>query len=338
VRPPLALLAASLAVVGCGSGATAGDGAQPIDAGDASAPVDAAAPADATRPVLGPATFRLTLDAGAFPPTAAHPSALVYVPSGFDPTPPLAVVVFLHGFDNCVDNVVRDAGASCDPNGGTPVRAAYALAAQLEAAGRNALLLVPEIDFDVATGNPGTLGASGGFRALLDETLRDLAPVLGARTSADVGELVVASHSGGYQAAAGIAARGGVPVDELYLLDSLYGDFADFDAWVRQDLASFAAATDGGSPARRFADVYTSFGGTLANSQQMADRAAGWLAADPALADAGALVDDRTTSTWSAGTYRHGLLFKQSGLSHDGVPRYYFGHLLATSALPSKPQ
>ena len=62
--------------------------------------------------------------------------------------------------------------------------------------------------------------------------------------------------------------------------------------------------------------------------QAMADRAAGWVGAD-----SGALVDDRTTSTWPPETYAHGLLFKSSALSHDGVPRYYFQQLLQTSGL-----
>jgi hypothetical protein len=215
-------------------------------------------------------------------------------------------------------------GQSCDPDGGTQVRNAYALVTQLEASGKNALLLCPEVAFDQASSNPGALGTSGGFQALLAETLEDLGPVLGPRALSDVGEVLVVSHSGGYQVAAGIAQRGGLPVTEIWLLDSLYGNTADFDAWVTADLASFELAT------RRFATVYTAGGGTLANSQAMATRAAGWVG------DGGALVDDRTTATWPPATYHHGLLFKQSALTHDGVPRYYFGQLLETSSLPAR--
>jgi hypothetical protein len=50
-------------------------------------------------------------------------------------------------------------------------------------------------------------------------------------------------------------------------------------------------------------------------------------------ADPSVLVDDRTTATWPDDTYRHGLLFKESALTHDGVPRYCFEHMLATSTL-----
>ena len=271
-------------------------------------------------------TYLLRLDAGAFPPSTEHPSALVVIPPGFDATPPLSVVVYIHGFNNCVENIVRKQGESCDPKKGTPVRSAFSLAEQLQASRRNALLLCPEVAFDRESADPGNLGKAGGFKALLAEALRGLPPPLSRLTPAEVGDVVVASHSGGYQAAAGIAVRGGVAVRELYLLDSLYGSNTDFETWVQSDLGSFAGPVSG----RRFADVYTMTGGTLSRSQAMADRVRTWVVADPSV-----LVDDRTTSTWPEATYRHGLLFKLSELSHDGVARYYFGQLLATSALPA---
>ena len=290
----------------------AGCGDDAVQAPDAPAP-DAAIPIDASGDAIASGLYPLDVDAGAFPPVGSHPNVIVYVPANFDPTPPLSIVVFLHGFDNCIENIVQASGGECTPDGGT--RAAYGLIDQMEAANKNALLICPELAFDQSTGNPGQLGNPNGFRALLTETLADLGMRIG-----DVGPVVVASHSGGYQAASAIVSRGGVPVVELYLLDSLYGDTSTFDAWAMSNIA-----------ADRFADVYTQGGGTLANSQAMADRAATWV--NP---DAGLLVDDRTTATWPDSTYHHPLLFKLSGLSHDGVPAYYFGHLVGTSQIPQR--
>ncbi|MBA3542410.1 MAG: hypothetical protein H0T79_22530, partial [Deltaproteobacteria bacterium] len=243
------------------------------------------------------------------------------IPQDFDPTPPLDVVVYVHGFNNCITNVLGEVGGPCTPDG--PARSAFQLATQLEASGRNAILVLPEVAYDQATGDPGMLGTAGGFRALLDATFANLPAPLGPLDPATVGATIIAVHSGGYRAVAAMATIGDVPVDELWLFDSLYGSVASFDAWIKDDLASFAGA----APARRFANVYTSGGGTLTNSEAMADRAAGWVAADPSV-----LVDDRTTATWTDDVYHHGLLFKRSGLSHDGVPGYYFEHMLATSA------
>ena len=303
----------ALLLIGCGSSP-----AKTTDAGDdadlsATGPTDGGAGAGTTDDA---ATYLLTLDAGAFPPTAAHPSALVYVPRNFNPTPPLSVIVFIHGFSNCVENVVRDAGGECEPDGGT--RAAYSLASQLETTAKNAILLVPEIDYDAQTGNPGNLGTADGFKALLTETLADLSGPLHGATVADVGTLIVASHSGGYESAAGISSVGGVPVTELYLLDSLYGNTADFDTWAMAVAAG-----------KRFADVYTTGGGTLANSQAMATRAQAWV-------PAAELLDDRTFDTLTDAQYAYELLFKESALAHDGVPAYYFGKLVGTSVLAPK--
>jgi len=107
-------------------------------------------------------------------------------------------------------------------------------------------------------------------------------------------------------------------VVEVDLLDSLYGNSADFDAWA------MAVA-----PGKRFADAYTSGGGTLANSQAMATRAQAWVPADQ-------LLDDRTTDTLTDAQYAHELMFKMSGLTHDGVPAYYFGKFVGTSVLAPK--
>ena len=80
------------------------------------------------------------------------------------------------------------------------------------------------------------------------------------------------------------------------------------------------------APGKRFADVYTSGGGTLANSQAMATRAQ-----QLAWVPAAQLLDDRTTATLTDADYAHELIFKLSGLTHDGVPAYYFGKLVGTS-------
>jgi hypothetical protein len=233
-------------------------------------------------------------------------------------------VTYIHGFENCVQNIVGDADAPC--TAGAPARSSFGLIQQLERASRNALLVCPEVAFDTRSADPGHLGQAGGFRALLTETFARLRPLLGPLEVERAAVEVVASHSGGYRAAAAMATIGGVEVAEVWLLDSLYGETTSFDGWVEGRSGDF----DGTAPTARFADVYTAAGGTLANSQAMATRAHGWFSAAP-----GDVVDDRSSATWPDETYRHGLLFKQSALTHDGVARYYFEHLLATSRLPT---
>jgi len=238
---------------------------------------------------------------------------------------PTELVVYVHGFNNCVENIVGETSMACTPGG--PKRNAFSLAAQLEQSGRNALLICPEVAFDQASGAAGKLATQGGLKAMLAETLAELPPPIGPIDLAEHDQLIIATHSGGYVAAAAMATIGDVRVDELWLFDSLYGRTSSFDSWVMGDIPSFATSM----PARRFANVYTSGGGTYANSQAMADRAAGWVTGDPSV-----LLDDRTTATLTDAEYQHGLIFKLSGLSHDDVPRKYFSRLLATSSLPAR--
>lgn len=258
------------------------------------------------------------LDAGAWP-LPGMPNVLVYVPASFRRLRPLHVIMWLHGYSNCVENVVRDADGECTPDAG--VRSAHHLAAQLEASGRDALLIVPELDFE----SPGSFAMPNSARALLIETFAHLRKYLGELRIENLAPIIVAAHSAGNDPAANIVSAGGLTVAEVWHLDSLYGEIPVYVAWIQSQLPSFE-----GSPARcRFADIYTHEWGTEDNSLNLAETAnSNWLP------DAGAVVDDRTLNEISDAELRHGLVFKLSDLSHDDVARIWFGRLLSTSNLP----
>lgn len=246
--------------------------------------------------------------------------AVVYIPAGYDPDEgPIDAVVFLHGHRNCAENVVRARNGACTARGA--VRQAYNLSAQLEASGKRAILIVPQLGFDAASSDPGALGNEGGFDALLMEIGARLEPVFGfAVTWWEWGDIAIFSHSGGYRAAAAIATVGGYPVRELYLLDSFYGADEELAAWIEEDVESFEA---GSSWRRRFGSFYTG-GEPQTRSIALASR----------MASAPSLIDDRTTRTWSEVDHDRGLMFKRSGLGHDAIVRWYFGRVLAASELP----
>lgn len=98
------------------------------------------------------------------------------------------------------------------------------------ASGTNAILVIPQGPDHAKSGNFGKLMRPGGLDALTREVLvvlyRDLglAPVLG--------ELVLTSHSGGYQAVAAGLNVGNPPVSQVGLFDSLYGMNDAFVAWT----------------------------------------------------------------------------------------------------------
>jgi hypothetical protein len=273
-------------------------------------------------------TFELTH--GAFP-GSGHPDVAVHVPPGFDPCGTPSLVLFFHGFYNCVDNVLRSTDAECTAGGGA--RTGLAVAEQLDAAGVNALLVAVELAYDQASDDPGDLAQLGELRAMLDELFGAyLSPLVGVTLETDGFDRVVfASHSGGYRAVAVLLDVGGVEADEVELYDSLYGSYATYADWTAGDVAAFATAPG----SRRFSVVWTTGGGTVDLSHQLeAD-------VDDALTQAGLstllFYQEETAPDPTPADLAHPFYFKHSGLSHEGVVRYYFERLIGASGIAPVP-
>jgi hypothetical protein len=282
----------------------------------------AAGDPDASWPQDGgsdPAIWAFALDAGAFA-RAAWPGVVVVAPAGFRLVKPVRVVIWIRGLGNCATNVVRDRDGECTPDAG--LRDSFQLAAQLQASARNALLIVPELDYDSGNDDPGTLTMPIGLRALLAETLNDLKPWLGNLTIGDLAPLIVAAHSAGWRSQSAILQAAGLPVAEVWQFDSFFDGIPPVVNWIQLDPGSFV----GVPPKRRLADLYTDL--TEADSENLAQTAeTEWLP------DAGAVLDDRGTGDILDDALRLGLVFKASDLSHNDVPRVWFRRLLATSPI-----
>jgi len=301
----------------------AGDAAGDADSGS----IDADATNPAKQPLKTDLTLPLWLDNAAFAQTPSHPSALVFAPKGFDPTQKLQIIIYIHGHNNCVTNVLGITDTSCDSQKKTPIRSASHLSTQVSAAAKNVLLILPEVAYDMASSDPGKLGEKNGFSKLLVEILGKLPDVIGHKTLLDVAAVTVASHSGGYWTTAGIATQGGVSIEQIWLLDSLYGSYPSYVGWIKGNIAGLSGASKWKS---RLFIVYTDGGGTMALSQQLA-------AETQPLVPVDSWLHDTTTSTWKASGYAHGLLFKHSALTHHGTTLYYPQQLIETghfSAIP----
>lgn len=250
-----------------------------------------------------------------------HPSALVHLGAGFRKAGPLNLVVHYHGWVNCIANDGEGKGIACTHGG--PVRIPHNLIAQLDRSGANAALVLIERSFDQANSDDGHLADEGFFRSMILELLPRIGELAGrVYAEADLGKIVLSSHSGGYRALAHTLERGGLTehVTQVILLDSVYDNTAQFEAWAQAALGE-----------ARLAIVYTDHAGTLANTQQIADHASRWVHA--AGLDARLLVDDRTQGTLPDPAFDAPLFFKRSGLSHDGTAQVYFGKLLAHAGL-----
>ena len=263
-----------------------------------------------------PRALEFELRAGAFP-ESGHPDAAVHVPPGFDGTRRPGVVLYFHGWNGCVATVLGDDDTPCTEGG--EVRRASSLAAQVDDARVNALLVAVELRVDQATGDPGQLAFPGDARELLRELFEEhLARPLGYTIDVDtLDRVVMISHSGGYQAIASTLRYGGLAtIAEVDLLDSLYGADDVFADWVRD------AATDFDAP-KRFVNLYTSLGGTFDRSRNLADVARG---------AAGAYLrrvsDDDGDTDLSSEALARPVVFKRVPREHSELPRAYIRPLL----------
>jgi hypothetical protein len=276
------------------------------------------------RPPLPDVLF-YDLQSGAFP-DSGHPDVAVHVPPGFDATLHPGLVLYFRGWNQCVASALADSDIPCSDDG--EARPALSLATQIDDARVNALLVAPELRFDLPSGEPGQLGNPGGLRALLDELFSGrLADDLGCSLDVDaLDRVMIVSHSGGYQAAASALALGDVPrIVEVDLLDSLYGADEVFTGWIAGETLRFDPRVD---DSVRFVDLYTCCGGTVDRSRSMAQVARDALG-EAGLADL--LFDDDGEDDLAEEDLAHPLVFKRVPRDHSELPRAYVRALVESA-------
>lgn len=195
-------------------------------------------------------------------PHAAHvhpgaPSALVHAAAGFDPTRPLQLVVFLHGYMACARMLLDDGPVECRP--GEPPRPGRELGRAHDAAGRNTLFVVPQLAFLQPTGKPGCFAKPGCFRAFLEEALAalPLSRLSPRKRLDDVAAITLVAHSAGYEAALAVLEHGEVDalVRDVVLFDALYGEERAYLSWfaAHPQARLLSLHLRGGRPARNSA-------------------------------------------------------------------------------------
>lgn len=256
--------------------------------------------------------FQFSMRNGAFD---TQPSCVVVIPPRFDASKPLDLALYVPGFNNCVDNLVRDADGTCRP-GGSRHNSSH-LATQFINAGVNAVLVLIGLRREEATGDPGRLRRAGALNAFLNELLGEhLAPMIGARSLSQVRNISLSCHSGGYTAVAAMIRAGDISTQlrEVGLFDALYGDTSTYTQW----------ATSHAMSPYRFVDVFTG-GSTESNSRSIASAIQRGIPADMYWFN-----DNRATPSADI-LRRPGSLFSVSGLSHTEVSRVWPNLFWSTS-------
>lgn len=161
----------------------------------------------------------------------------IFIPKDFRPGRKTDFVVHFHGWGN---NVAR----ALDH---------YRLIEQFTAAGKNAILIVPQGPYNASDTFDGKLEDPNGFARFMTEALNVL-ETKGKIPKPQIGKIILSGHSGGYGVISSILDVGGLTdhVQEVWLFDALYGRTEKFTKW-------FEAPK---SDSLRFIDIYTDHGGT----------------------------------------------------------------------------
>ncbi|HUQ06228.1 MAG TPA: hypothetical protein VM261_27175 [Kofleriaceae bacterium] len=223
-------------------------------AGNAALPPATFAPVMATGRAGGATPPVIGASAVVVMPTAPFPSSgqpwtdgrvHIFVPEGYHQRDAHDVVLIFHGHSTTIDASVP----------------AHRYREQLYASGTDAILVVPQGPVNAASGNFGKLMDPAATAAFLDEVMTVLyrAELI---TRPVVGDVVLTSHSGGYQAvAANLDPAATFAVPQVNLYDSLYGFLPTYRDFV----------VGGG----RLRSNYTSGGGTDANNLSLASTLSG---------------------------------------------------------------
>lgn len=145
-------------------------------------------------------------------------TVLLAVPAELHTVRTVDLVVWFHGWHNNVDTALQF----------------YGLARQFAAAGRNAVLVLPEAARNAADSYGGKMRQEGMFRLLVADILAELKRNRIVPADAVAGRIVLAGHSGAYSVIADILEHGQVGVNEVFLFDALYGRMNTFIRWAEE--------------------------------------------------------------------------------------------------------
>lgn len=183
-----------------------------------------------------------------------HPDAIVYLPKNFDPSKPVNMVIYNHGWNSTASKSYNDSK----------------LGAQMSNAPPNTMLVIPEWQAtpDKESGAEGRLGQPGAYRAMMEEVL-DKTPGMKGKKLEDIKDISIISHSAGFNPTNSMM-KDPVFLDKvksLTMLDSLYSS-SGADSWIKHNARALAAGD------KQYTNIYH---GTSSESRAQVERVKGIL-------------------------------------------------------------
>jgi pimeloyl-ACP methyl ester carboxylesterase len=184
------------------------------------------------------------------------PSAIVHVPAGLA-AERAGAVIFLHGWGGCARAIAYEGRVDCIP--GTLAAYGFGLTVEHDRAGKNTILLVPQLRWLERRGDPGRFGEAGFFDAWLRGALAaSIAEPLGIREPGALATITLVAHSAGYETLLAMLRAAPSEIDHVVLFDALYAGADELAAWVH------------GGEGRRVVSLYTGRRGTYRQNQRLA--------------------------------------------------------------------
>lgn len=168
-------------------------------------------------------------------------SVAIFITKGFKPTEKINFVVYFHGWNNNIDS-------AC---------AQFDLIEQFSGSKKNAIFVFPEGPKNSPDSFGGKLEDRDGLKNLIDDVLKFLIKKNRIK-SREVGNIVLAGHSGAYHVISFCLMRGGYTknISDVILFDALYGQTEKFIHWIE----NFNG---------RFVNIYTDNGGTKEETEKL---------------------------------------------------------------------
>lgn len=175
-------------------------------------------------------------------------SVAIFIPKGFKQTASTNFVVYFHGWGNNIDT-------AC---------AQFNIIEQFTESNKNAIFVFPEGPKNSFDSFGGRMEEKDGLKKLIDDVLNYLVKNKKIST-ANVGNIILAGHSGAFRVISFCLMRGGLTpnISDVILFDALYAGTEKYANWID----NFNG---------RFIDIYTDNGGTKDETEILMDDLDGW--------------------------------------------------------------
>jgi hypothetical protein len=240
----------------------------------------------------------------------AGADALVYVRKDFDPSKPVHLAVYNHGFGSTVSNALEK----------------NQIKEMMSHAQANTVLILPEWQANPGSrsGNSGSFAQQGKFTDMVQEAMRKT-PALQGASLGNVDRIDIIAHSAGYGPTEKEIYRNPALANKVHsitLLDSLY-DPHGFDQWLRSNIGDLSAGR------KQFYNFSNS--STASNSRGQANFVASLLRSN-------GLPTNNYIADYNGGSgqvQRHGsemaqrsIVFASTTVPHMAIPGKYIGATL----------